>query len=114
MTKRRVEITASAALGGDTTVPEKVFICSIPHAVTLCEDSFNSGTHFGQIEYAKCEIKINANMPEVMQRQTLCHEMLHGMLALLGYDDLTQDEIFVRSLSMAINQSFRIRETDDG
>ena len=53
-------------------------------------------------------------MPEVMQRQSLCHEMLHGMLVMLGYNDLTQDEIFVQSLSMAINQSFRIREADDG
>ena len=36
------------------------------------------------------------------------------MLVMLGYNDLTQDEIFVQLLSMEINQSFRIREADDG
>lgn len=91
-------------------IPEKVFICGIPHTIKLCEDNFNSDTHFGQINYAKCEIRINKDMPEEIQRQTLCHEMLHGMLVLLGYNDLTNDEQFVQALSMSINQSFMIME----
>lgn len=91
-------------------IPEKVFICGIPHTVKLCEDNFNSDTHFGQINYAKCEIRINKDMPEEIQRQTLCHEILHGMLVLLGYNELTNDEQFVQAMSMGINQSFRIRE----
>lgn len=94
-------------------IPEKVFICGIPHEVKMCEDNFNTDCHFGQIEYSKCEIRINKDMPETMQHQTLCHEMLHGMLVLLGYNEQSQDEQFVQALSMAINQSFRVR-TDNG
>ena len=76
----------------------------------LCEDNFNTDCHFGQIEYSKCEIRINKDMPEEMQMQTLVHEMLHGMLVLIGQNELSQDEQVVQSLSMAINQSFKLKE----
>ena len=51
-------------------------------------------------------------MPEEMQMQmqTLIHEMLHGMLVLIGQNELAQDEQVVQSLSMAINQSFKLKE----
>ena len=91
-------------------IPKEVSICGIPHEVKLCDDNFNTDLHFGQIDYAKCEIRINKDMPEAMQKQTLCHEMLHGMLILLGYNDYSQDEQFVQALSMAINQSFTLKE----
>ena len=91
-------------------IPTTVKICGIPHTVMLCEDNFNTDCHFGQIEYSKCEIRINKDMPEEMQMQTLVHEMLHGMLVLIGQNELAQDEQVVQSLSMAINQSFKLKE----
>lgn len=91
-------------------IPSTVKICGIPHSVMLCEDNFNTDCHFGQIEYSKCEIRINKDMPEEMQMQTLVHEMLHGMLVLIGQNELSQDEQVVQSLSMAINQSFKLKE----
>ena len=91
-------------------IPSTVKICGIPHSVILCEDNFNTDCHFGQIEYSKCEIRINKDMPEEMQMQTLVHEMLHGMLVLIGQNELAQDEQVVQSLSMAINQSFKLKE----
>ena len=96
-------------------IPPEVKICGITHAVRVCEDCFNAdASHFGEIEYAKCEIRINRNMPEEMQMQTLIHEMLHGMLVMIGQSELSQDEQLVQSLAMAINQSFRIKEADNG
>ena len=95
-------------------IPEKVFICGIPHTVLLCEDNFNTDCHFGQVEYSKCEIRVNKDMPEDMQKQTLVHEMLHGMLVLIGRNEEAQDEQLVQALSMAINQSFRIKEEASG
>jgi hypothetical protein len=95
-------------------IPETVNICGIQHKIKLCDDNFNTDLHFGQIDYAKCEIRVNKDMPEAMQKQTLCHEMLHGMLILLGYNEQGQDEQFVQALSMAINQSFKLKEADDG
>ena len=92
-------------------IPSKVKICGITHAVRLCEECFNAdASHFGEIEYAKCEIRINKDMPEEMQMQTLVHEMLHGMLVMIGEVELSQDEKLVQSLAMAINQSFGLRE----
>ena len=44
-------------------------ICGIPHKVIECEDNFNVDTHFGQIDYKACEIRINKDMsPEVAPR----------------------------------------------
>ena len=59
-------------------IPHTVNICGVPHNVILCEDHFNVDTHFGQIQYKDCEIRINRDMPEPMQRLTLMHEMVHG------------------------------------
>lgn len=77
--------------------------------MVLCEDNFDIDTHFGQIEYAESIIKINSGVKEPMMQQTLCHEIVHGMLVHLGYQDLSSDEQFVQALAMAINQSFVVK-----
>ena len=41
--------------------------------------------------------------------QTLCHEIVHGMLVHLGFQEMSADEQFVQSLAMAINQSFDVK-----
>lgn len=86
-----------------------VNICGIPYSVKYEEDSFNTDTHFGQITYAKAEIKINKDMPEHLIKEAICHEVVHGMLLHLGYNDLCNDEQFVQALGNAINQTFEIK-----
>ncbi len=81
-------------------------ICGVPHTITEHEDVFNVDTHFGMIDYAKCEIRINKNMPDASKQETLCHEVLHGILVHIGRNDLSTDETFVQSLSNAIYQTF--------
>ena len=81
-------------------------ICGVPHTITEHEDVFNVDTHFGMIDYAKCEIRINKNMPDASKQETLCHEVLHGILVHIGRNDLSTDEAFVQSLSNAIYQTF--------
>jgi hypothetical protein len=49
-------------------------------------------------------------MPEAMQQQALCHEWLHGALVMLGFNEESQNEQFVQALSMAINQTFTVKE----
>ena len=87
----------------------KVMICGIPHEIVECEDVFDNETHFGQIDYATCKITINKDLCEAEKEETIAHEILHGMLVHLGYDDYSQDEKFVQALSNAINQTFKIR-----
>lgn len=42
----------------------------------------------GQIEYTEQTIKIDKNISEDMKKETLIHEILHGILEKLGYEDL--------------------------
>ena len=91
-----------------------VNICGIPHKVIEYEDNFNVDLHFGQIDYKACEIRINRDMNEGAKKEAICHEMIHGILVHLGYNDLTNDEHLVQALGNAIYQSFEIKvESED-
>ena len=87
----------------------KVNICGIPHKVIECEDKFDVEAHFGQIDYKACEIRINKDMSQEIKDETICHEMIHGILVHLGYSEQSQDETFVQALGNAIYQGFSIK-----
>lgn len=90
-----------------------VRICGIPHTVVEIEDLFNSDClHFGQIDYKDLKIKINKDMQKEAKEETLCHEMIHGILVHLGYSEQSEDEKFVQALGNAIYQSFNIKYID--
>jgi Zn-dependent peptidase ImmA (M78 family) len=88
----------------------KINICGIPHTVVECEDKFNTDCHFGQIDYKNCEIRINKDMAEENKKETLCHEIMHGIFVHLGYNDYANDEQLVQALGNAIYQTFDIRK----
>lgn len=89
----------------------KVNICGIPHEIVECEDSFTAdATHFGQIDFKTCEIRVNKDMTKEAQEEIIIHEMVHGMLVHLGYTEQSDDETFVQGLANAIYQGFDIRE----
>ena len=89
----------------------KVNICGVPHEVIMKEDAFNSiDTHMGEIIYGKQQIKINKDMPEELTKETICHEMVHGILIHIGRDELAGDESFVQAFANAIYQGFEIKE----
>lgn len=93
----------------------KVNICGIPHEIVECEDSFTAdATHFGEIDYQQCKIKINKNMAVAAQEETIIHEMVHGMLVHLGYTEQSNDETFVQGLANAIYQNFEIKIGGEG
>lgn len=91
-------------------IPEKVTLCGIPYRVVLCDDSFDIDLHMGQIKYGKGEIRISNQVTPELQMQVLFHEMLHGMLFLIGRNEEAADENLVQSLSNAMYQIFRIKE----
>lgn len=90
----------------------KVNICGIAHDVVQLEDHFDMDCHFAQIDYKNAEIRINADMKPSVQQESLCHEMIHGILVHLGYNDYSQDEQFVQALANAISQGFEIKCLD--
>jgi len=95
----------------------KVNICGVPHLIICREDSFDADAkHFGQIDYARCLITVNSDLREEARKETICHEMVHGMLVHIGYDELSQDEQFVQALGNAIYQGFdiKVEKVEDG
>lgn len=94
-------------------IPSIINICGVPHTVMLCKDEFDIDSHFGQIDYTQALIKINQDMPESLQQQTLCHEWLHGALVMLGFNDLSANEQLVQALSAAINQTFTVKGANE-
>lgn len=86
-----------------------VNICGLPHKVVECEDKFDTDCHFGQIDYKTCEIRINKDLSPEAKKETLCHEMVHGILVHLGYNNLSGDEQLVQALGNAVYQGFDIK-----
>lgn len=74
----------------------KVNICGLPHEVVEVEDKFNVDCHMGMIEYKDLVIKINKDMKPEAKAETLCHEMVHGILVHLGYQEMP----FIRGLRL--------------
>ena len=88
-----------------------VNICGIPHKITEKDDSFSlNELLLGRIDYTRCEIMINKNATDEIKQEALYHEIIHGILMHLGYDEENNDERFVRGLSNAINQIFTLKE----
>lgn len=85
-----------------------VNICGIAHKVIEVEDCFDSDMHLGQIDYKKAEIRINKGASPAIKEETLCHEIMHGILVHIGREDLSEDETFVTVLANAIYQGFEV------
>lgn len=85
-----------------------VNICGIPHKVIETEDNFDLDVHFGQIDYKKCEIRINKSLSCEGKHEALCHEIIHGIFVHLGFNEFSQDEHLVQALGNAIHQSFDV------
>ena len=92
----------------------KVNICGIPHDVEIRDDTFTSNTmHMGEIRYKECKIYLSSGMPKALEKETLVHEMLHGIFVHLGHNDLASDEVLVQSLAQAISQGFEVKEYEE-
>ena len=90
----------------------KVNICGVPHKIVECEDWFDADTHMGLISFSDAEIRINKKLTPELKTETICHEVLHGILVHIGREDLSIDDTFVQSLANAIYQTFEVRTTE--
>ena len=87
----------------------KVNICGVNHTIEYKNDDFQiDDTKFGFIDYSKAKIVINNDITEDLKKETLCHEIVHGILFHIGRQDLSNDENLVQALANAINQSFTV------
>ncbi len=86
-----------------------VNICGIPHQIIEKDYIEGNGRVLGEIEYSSCTIAIRKDQTPEMYRQTLIHEIVHGMLVIIGRNDLSDDETFVQTLALAISQTFDLK-----
>lgn len=86
-------------------IPSKVKIGGITFNTQIAESrAVENGFLFGEITYMDSKIYLNEKIsPKVMQ-QTFLHEVIHGILRVMGRKDLNEDEYFVDGLSMNIYQ----------
>ena len=82
----------------------KVMVAGIPFEIQECHENFGDG-NCGEIEHRKQIIRINEDMALEYKKQTLIHEMVHGILVMIGRNDLSIDETFVQSLAQGIYTS---------
>lgn len=90
-----------------------VNICGIPHKVKEVDSTLGNDGGCGVINFLKAEIEINSAQAPECKKETLIHEMVHGMLSHIGRDDLSENETFVQSLANAIYQGFEIKEIEE-
>lgn len=91
---------------------KKVIICGIPYEVITKEviDCEGEGKTLGHIDYANQKITLREDLPEETRKETLIHEMIHGILCHIGRDDLNNED-FVQSMANALfNSSIEIKE----
>lgn len=62
-----------------------VNICGVKHKIIDTVDGFEGG-NCGMIDHITSEIRINEKLSPEMRKETICHEMVHGMLVHLGYN----------------------------
>ncbi len=91
----------------------RINICGIPHEVMECEDTFDVDMHLGQIDYKNAKILLNKDAAMEIRYETLCHEIMHGILVHIGREDLSQDETLVTALGNAVYQTFNVRYLDE-
>ena len=48
-----------------------ISICGIEHEIIECEDTFGKDTNLGEIEYGKCLIRINKNIPLQLKKSNI-------------------------------------------
>lgn len=82
---------------------DKIKIGGITYKILKQSDCEIDGD-MGRAWTKKAFIKINSDMPEDVQKESLLHECLHVILENIGRDDLSGDEQLVHSLSAFLFQ----------
>lgn len=88
-------------------------ICGIPHEIQEVPviDEELEGITQGKILFSKAKILLKQDLPNELKESVLFHEVLHGILMLTGYSELSGDETFVQCLSNAMYQMFKLKES---
>lgn len=78
---------------------KKIKIMATEYEVEEVEQIDKYERLLGQINYEEQKIQVDRSISEDMKKETLIHEILHGILEKLGYVDLNEDEQKVHSIA---------------
>ncbi len=81
----------------------KINILGIPYEIREVDVVNKYDPADGEIDYENCVISIDRNLPTALKNQVLLHEVLHGILNLLGYREDAKDEQKVQGLATALH-----------
>jgi hypothetical protein len=81
-----------------------VNILGIPYTVERVPVVNKGAYALGQIDYGQQRITIDEDLREERAQVTLLHEVIHGILESLGFDEETKNENMVQSLALGMYQ----------
>lgn len=90
---------------------KKIKICGVPFKIKQVNviDEEETGIVQGKIFNSQAKILISKRLPKKIKKRVLYHEILHGILVQLGYNELSDDETFVQSMANAMYQMFKLK-----
>ena len=86
---------------------KKVNILGTEFEVIKDKSINNNDLQLGEIDYFKNTIRIRKDLEKQVAENTLVHEIVHGILFKLGYDNLNLDEGFITAMASGIYQVFK-------
>lgn len=80
-----------------------VNILGIPYEIREVDVVDKYSPANGMIEYEKCLITIDKNLPLELKNRTLLHEIVHGIFYMIGYCEDAENEQKVQGIANALH-----------
>lgn len=87
-------------------------ICGIPFVIKEVDEipaEIKGEIVHGEISHSRAEILLRKSLPNELKRLALIHEWVHGVLVMIGRADLSDDEMLVQNIALAIYNAFDVR-----
>ncbi len=81
---------------------KKVKIMATEYKIEEVEQIDKNKRILGEIDYLEQIIKVEKGLPIELKKEVIVHEILHGILEKLGFDDLNDDEQKVQSIASTL------------
>ena len=86
-------------------LPDSVNIFGLPFRVCITDCIDRHDAADGQIDFDEQVIKIWAGLSQKKREQVLLHEIVHGILEQLCFEDEREDERLVQGLAIGLHQA---------
>lgn len=88
-------------------LPKEIDIMGIIYEVEEVEVVNKMIPRNGEIDFQEQKIRLDKNLLDDRKMVTLLHEVIHGEMEALGFDELCDNENVVQSLAVALYHTFK-------